>query len=107
MLYRRSQKNQILLPVIIIIFCLEILVNVNALTPKVLVSVEHVILGYFVSSFEKLKIKTHFHVNGFAISLALKQRPGSTQKWPIIFTFKAFMYVSIRLKNIVLLFSVT
>ena len=51
MLYKRSQKNQSLLPVIIIIIiiiiCLEILVNVNALTLKFLVSVEHVICEIF------------------------------------------------------------
>ena len=28
---------------------------------------------------------SNFHVNGFTISLALKQRLGATQKWPIKF----------------------
>ena len=30
-----------------------------------------------------VRIKNHFHINGFAICLALKQRLGVTQKWPI------------------------
>ena len=29
-----------------------------------------------------MRIKEHFHINGFALSLALKQRLGATQKWP-------------------------
>ena len=29
-----------------------------------------------------MKIKNHFHFNGFEIRLALKQRLGMTQKWP-------------------------
>ena len=28
-------------------------------------------------------IKTHFHINGFALSLSLKQRLEVTRKWPI------------------------
>ena len=30
-----------------------------------------------------MRIKEHFHINGFGLSLALKQRLGATQKWPI------------------------
>ena len=30
-----------------------------------------------------MRIKEHFHINGFALSLALKQRLGATQKWLI------------------------
>ena len=30
-----------------------------------------------------MRIKNHFHVNGLTLSLALKQRLGATQKWPI------------------------
>ena len=30
-----------------------------------------------------MRIKTHFHINGFALSLALKQRLGGTRKWAI------------------------
>ena len=29
-----------------------------------------------------MRIKSYFHINGFALSLALKQRLGTTQKWP-------------------------
>ena len=29
-----------------------------------------------------MRIKLHFHINGFALSLALKQRLEVTQKWP-------------------------
>ena len=39
-----KKKKIIIIIIIILIICLEILVNVNALTLKVLVSVEHVIL---------------------------------------------------------------
>ena len=34
-------------------------------------------------SFICLTISNHFHVNGFALSLALKQRLEATRKWPI------------------------
>ena len=34
-------------------------------------------------SFICIIIKTHFHVNGFALSLALKVRFFGTRKWPI------------------------
>ena len=30
-----------------------------------------------------MTIKTHCHINSFALSLALKQRHGATRKWPI------------------------
>ena len=30
-----------------------------------------------------MRIKNHFHINGFALSLALKQRLEATGKWPI------------------------
>ena len=30
-----------------------------------------------------MRIKNHFHINGFALSLALKQRLEATWKWPI------------------------
>ena len=29
-----------------------------------------------------MRIKNHFQINGFAISLALKRRFGATRKWP-------------------------
>ena len=31
--------------------------------------------------------KNHFHVNGFALSLALKERLGRTRKWPQLLRF--------------------
>ena len=34
-------------------------------------------------SFICMRINTHFHINGFALSLALKQKLGPTRKWPI------------------------
>ena len=34
-------------------------------------------------SFIRIIIKNHFHVNGFALSLALKVRFFGTRKWPI------------------------
>ena len=34
-------------------------------------------------SFICIIIKTHFHINGFALSLALKVRFFGTRKWPI------------------------
>ena len=30
-----------------------------------------------------MRINNHFHINGFALSLALKQRLEATQKWSI------------------------
>ena len=30
-----------------------------------------------------MRIKNHFHVNGFVLSLALNQRLEATRKWPI------------------------
>ena len=30
-----------------------------------------------------MRIKIHFHIIGFALSLASKQRLGATQKWPL------------------------
>jgi len=30
--------------------------------------------------------KTHFHINGFALSLVLKKRFFGTRKWPILFS---------------------
>ena len=34
-------------------------------------------------SFICMRINNHFHINGFALCLALKQRLGPTRKWPI------------------------
>ena len=34
-------------------------------------------------SFICIIIKNHFHINGFALSLALKERFFGTRKWPI------------------------
>ena len=31
-----------------------------------------------------MKMKNRFHINGFALSLALKQRLEATRKWPIV-----------------------
>ena len=30
-----------------------------------------------------MRIRNRFHINGFALSLAFKQRLGTTRKWPI------------------------
>ena len=40
--------------------------------------------AFLVMSFICMRLKNHFHINGFALSLAFKQRSRSTQKWPII-----------------------
>ena len=37
-------------------------------------------------SFICIIVKNHFHINGFALSLALKVRFFGTRKWPIIFS---------------------
>ena len=34
-------------------------------------------------SFICMRMKNHFHINGWALSLVLIQRPGGTRKWPI------------------------
>ena len=39
---------------------------------------------------------THFHTNGFAHRLILKQRQKVTQKWPIMFCFKETEVVLLR-----------
>ena len=36
-------------------------------------------------------IKNHFHINGFALSLALKVRLFGTRKWPINFCTGLFL----------------
>ena len=36
--------------------------------------------------------RTHFHKNGFALRLALKQRHKGTRKWPILFAFLNSMH---------------
>ena len=35
-------------------------------------------------SFISMTIKNHFHINGFALNLALKVRLFGTRKWPIV-----------------------
>ena len=35
-------------------------------------------------SFISMTIKNHFHINGFALNLALKVRLFGTRKWPIL-----------------------
>ena len=44
---------------------------------------EFQIVSLFKMSFICIRIKKHFHINGFALSLALKQRLGATRKWPV------------------------
>ena len=39
--------------------------------------------------------RTHFHMKGFALRLALKQRHKGTRKWPIGTTFVCENYVHI------------
>ena len=35
-----------------------------------------------------MKIYNHFHISGLALSLALKQRLGTTRKWLLAITIK-------------------
>ena len=37
-------------------------------------------------------MKSHFHVNGIALSLALKQRLGAARKWPIVLQEKKCLF---------------
>ena len=39
-------------------------------------------------SFICMRIKNQFHINGFALSLALKQRLGATRRWPVAILLK-------------------
>ena len=39
-------------------------------------------------SFISMTIKNHFHINGFALNLALKVRLFGTRKWPIVLVFE-------------------
>ena len=48
---------------------------------------EFQIVSLFKMSFISIRIKKHFHINGFALSLALKQRLGATRKWPVAILF--------------------
>ena len=48
---------------------------------------EFQIVSLFKMSFICIRIKKHFHINGFALSLALKQRLGATRKWPVDILF--------------------
>ena len=41
-----------------------------------------------ISSSCNCPIKNHFHINGFALSLALKVRFFGTRKWPIVDTIR-------------------
>ena len=43
-------------------------------------------------SFYSLANKTHFHIKGFALDLALKQRLKATRKWPMVFTFVVWIF---------------
>ena len=42
-------------------------------------------------SFIYVIIKKHFHINGFALCLSLKQRLGATRKWSIVMTLPSFI----------------
>ena len=48
---------------------------------------EFQIVSLFKMGFICIRIKNHFHINGFALSLALKQRLGATRKWPVAILF--------------------
>ena len=39
-------------------------------------------------SFISMRIKNHFHINDFVLSLALKQRLERTRKWPVAILLK-------------------
>ena len=43
---------------------------------------------FLVKRFICMRIKKHFPINGFALGLALKQRLGTTWKWPIVIGLK-------------------
>ena len=38
-------------------------------------------------SFICMRMKNHFHIKGWALNLVLMERPGGTQKWPIVIHF--------------------
>ena len=45
-----------------------------------------------------MRITNHFHINGFALSLALKQRLQATREWPRITAFFVyFLMLTFRL----------
>ena len=46
-----------------------------------------------------MRIRTHFHIYGFALSLALKQRLRVNRKWPIAMFWSGFM-VNAEVKSI-------
>ena len=41
------------------------------------------------------RIKNHFHINGFTLSLALKQRLWATHEWPILI-YCGIVYIATR-----------
>ena len=47
-------------------------------------------------SFICMRIKTHFHINSFALSLALKVRFFGTRKWPIGRSFLVSLSISLK-----------
>ena len=50
-------------------------------------------------SFICIIIKTHFHINGFALSLALKVRFFGTRKWPILLGHSNYRRIVINSAN--------
>ena len=40
-------------------------------------------------NFIQMRIKNRIHINGFALSLGLKQRLEAAQKWPNVLAYKA------------------
>ena len=53
-------------------------------------------------NFNPMRIKNRFHINGFALRLALEQRLGRTRKYPISITYKV-MWLIMRCFHEVLL----
>ena len=52
-------------------------------------------------SFICIIIKTHFHINGFALSLALKVRFFGTRKWPIALLCLIVIHANVQTANCV------
>ena len=47
-----------------------------------------------------MRIKSSFHINNFALSLALKERLRTTQKWPIVNTFSQYLILATLISKV-------
>ena len=47
-----------------------------------------------------MRMKSSFHINSFVLSLALKERLGTTRKWPIVNKFSQYLILAILIPKV-------